>query len=39
MPDDARGCLQDTHWALGLIGYFPTYTLGTMNAAQLSPPR
>ena len=35
VPDDARGCLQDTHWALGLIGYFPTYTLGTMNAAQL----
>jgi len=35
VPDDRRGCLQDTHWALGLIGYFPTYTLGTMNAAQL----
>ncbi len=35
MPDDARGCLQDTHWALGLIGYFPTYTLGNLNAAQL----
>jgi carboxypeptidase Taq len=35
VPDDARGCLQDTHWALGLIGYFPTYTLGTLNAAQL----
>jgi carboxypeptidase Taq len=35
VPDDARGCLQDTHWALGAIGYFPTYTLGTMNAAQL----
>ncbi len=35
VPDDAHGCLQDTHWALGLIGYFPTYTLGTMNAAQL----
>ena len=28
VPDDARGCLQDTHWAMGLIGYFPTYTLG-----------
>ena len=35
VPDDARGCLQDTHWALGLMGYFPTYTLGTLNAAQL----
>jgi carboxypeptidase Taq len=35
VPDDARGCLQDTHWSLGLIGYFPTYTLGTLNAAQL----
>jgi carboxypeptidase Taq len=35
VPDDARGCLQDTHWALGLIGYFPTYTLGTLASAQL----
>ncbi|MCE0483343.1 MAG: carboxypeptidase M32 [Methylacidiphilales bacterium] len=35
VPDDARGCLQDTHWAMGAIGYFPTYTLGTLNAAQL----
>ena len=35
VPDDARGCLQDTHWALGLIGYFPTYTLGNLNSAQL----
>jgi carboxypeptidase Taq len=35
VPDDARGCLQDTHWAMGAIGYFPTYTLGSMNAAQL----
>ena len=35
VPDDRRGCLQDTHWSLGLIGYFPTYTLGTLNAAQL----
>jgi carboxypeptidase Taq len=35
VPDDKRGCLQDTHWALGLFGYFPTYTLGTLNAAQL----
>jgi carboxypeptidase Taq len=35
VPDDARGCLQDTHWAIGLMGYFPTYTLGNLNAAQL----
>jgi carboxypeptidase Taq len=35
VPDDARGCLQDTHWAIGALGYFPTYTLGTLNAAQL----
>jgi carboxypeptidase Taq len=35
VPDDARGCLQDVHWCLGLIGYFPTYTLGNLNAAQL----
>ena len=35
VPDDARGCLQDVHWALGLVGYFPTYTLGNLYAAQL----
>ncbi len=34
-PDDARGCLQDIHWAAGLVGYFPTYTLGNLHAAQL----
>lgn len=34
-PHDAQGCLQDIHWAFGGIGYFPTYTLGNMNAAQL----
>ena len=33
-PDDARGCLQDTHWSGGAIGYFPTYTLGNLYAAQ-----
>jgi carboxypeptidase Taq len=33
--DDATGCLQDIHWADGLIGYFPTYTLGNVYAAQL----
>jgi carboxypeptidase Taq len=33
-PDDARGCLQDIHWSGGAIGYFPTYTLGNLYAAQ-----
>jgi carboxypeptidase Taq len=33
--DDAEGCLQDGHWAAGLVGYFPTYTLGNVFAAQL----
>lgn len=34
-PDARRGCLQDVHWPSGAIGYFPTYTLGAMTAAQL----
>lgn len=34
-PDDASGCLQDVHWSAGLMGYFPTYTLGNMYAAQM----
>ena len=34
VPDDARGCMQDVHWSAGLIGYFPTYTLGNLYAAQ-----
>lgn len=34
-PDnDANGCLQDIHWSAGLLGYFPTYALGNMYAAQ-----
>ena len=33
-PDDAKGVLQDTHWSGGGIGYFPTYTLGNLYAAQ-----
>ena len=33
--NDAEGCLQDIHWSAGLIGYFPTYTLGNVYAAQL----
>ncbi len=34
-PNDKEGVLQDTHWAWGQIGYFPTYTIGSMTAAQL----
>lgn len=34
-PDDRTGCLQDIHWADGLIGYFPTYTLGNVYSAQI----
>jgi carboxypeptidase Taq len=33
-PDDAHGVLQDIHWSGGAIGYFPTYTLGNLYAAQ-----
>jgi carboxypeptidase Taq len=33
--NDREGCLQDIHWADGLIGYFPTYTLGNVYCAQL----
>lgn len=36
VPDDRRGCLQDIHWAMGGIGYFPTYTFGNLLAAQLA---
>jgi len=35
VPDHANGCLQDVHWSFGLFGYFPTYTLGNLYAAQL----
>jgi carboxypeptidase Taq len=34
-PDDAAGCLQDIHWYDGAFGYFPSYSLGAMAAAQL----
>ncbi|MCC7407203.1 MAG: carboxypeptidase M32, partial [Phycisphaeraceae bacterium] len=34
VPDDARGCMQDIHWSIGSLGYFPTYTLGNLYAAQ-----
>lgn len=33
--DDAEGCLQDIHWSMGALGYFPTYSLGNLNASQL----
>ena len=33
--DDRSGCLQDIHWALGLVGYFPSYLLGSLMAAQI----
>jgi len=35
VPDDRRGCLQDIHWSGGMMGYFPTYCLGNLYAAQL----
>ncbi len=35
VPDAARGCMQDVHWAAGLFGYFPTYTLGNIYAGEL----
>lgn len=34
VPDVAQGCLQDVHWSCGLFGYFPTYALGNLYAAQ-----
>jgi len=34
-PSDAMGCLQDIHWSHGSFGYFPTYSLGSVMAAQL----
>jgi carboxypeptidase Taq len=33
-PSAAKGCLQDIHWSFGGLGYFPTYTLGNLYAAQ-----
>ncbi len=35
VPDDAQGVLQDVHWSAGLIGYFPTYSIGNLVAGQL----
>ncbi len=34
VPDDKQGCLQDVHWSHGSFGYFPTYSLGSLYAAQ-----
>lgn len=34
VPDDRRGCLQDSHWAGGNVGYFPSYSLGSAYGAQ-----
>jgi carboxypeptidase Taq len=34
-PSDAQGVMQDIHWSAGLIGYFPTYSLGNLYGAQL----
>jgi carboxypeptidase Taq len=34
VPSNKLGCLQDVHWSFGLIGYFPTYTLGNLYAGQ-----
>jgi carboxypeptidase Taq len=35
VPDDAHGCLQDVHWSSASFGYFPTYALGNLYAAQM----
>ena len=35
VPNDREGVLQDTHWASGLLGYFPTYLLGTVMSVQI----
>jgi carboxypeptidase Taq len=34
-PDNRLGCLQDTHWATGLVGYFPSYQLGNVMSVQI----
>lgn len=34
VPSDADGCMQDIHWSMGAIGYFPTYTMGNLYSAQ-----
>ena len=36
VDNDLNGCLQDIHWFAGLLGYFPTYSLGALTAAQFA---
>ena len=35
VPDDRHGCLQDSHWSTGYIGYFPSYALGSAYGVQM----
>ena len=35
VPDDKHGCLQDSHWSGGMIGYFPSYALGSAYGPQM----
>ncbi|KAF9908749.1 hypothetical protein EC991_009559 [Linnemannia zychae] len=35
VTEDRLGCLQDIHWSVGIMGYFPTYTLGSIYAVQI----
>ena len=35
VPDDKHGCLQDSHWAGGMFGYFPSYALGSAYGVQM----
>ena len=35
VPDNRRGCLQDSHWSTGYIGYFPSYALGSAYGVQM----
>ncbi len=35
VPEDRVGCLQDVHWSMGAMGYFPTYSFGNIYASQL----
>lgn len=35
VPDDRNGCLQDSHWSGGMIGYFPSYALGSAYGVQM----
>lgn len=36
VPNNSQGCLQDIHWSIGIMGYFPTYALGNIYAAQFT---